>query len=384
VLKGLARAIYALPLFAAHDPRRRVVKITDSCRQVAAFPIEENQDAQDWYLRVRRPEILFRTPPIGLNHEDLVKFDAGARRYQSGNRCEIPEVFLACIHGARIESRDFLVRSAANRILFESALSDREVLERNGILDTPLRRPARSMPGSYCLLASPWSPAYYYHWLLDALPRLAVIEQFEALQSLPLIVPESLTGFQRDSLALGGIPPQRLAGFDGRCARVDRLYFPQLLGPTGNPSPHAVSWLRSRFQAQMVAEPATLRRLYVSRSDAPKRRVLNEDRIIDFLRAHGFEIICPGRLSLAEQIALFSQAGVVVGPHGAGLTNIVFAPAGATLIEFFGDSYINGCFWALANLRGQTHAFLTSPTETLDFEVRLDDLKSLLRRVCGI
>jgi capsular polysaccharide biosynthesis protein len=86
-------------------------------------------------------------------------------------------------------------------------------------------------------------------------------------------------------------------------------------------------------------------------------------------------------MSLADQVELFSEAKVVIGPHGAGLTNIMFAPKGAIVIECFGDSYVNGCFWALANICGHRHAFTIASTETLDYDVSLDELDLLLSRV---
>jgi hypothetical protein len=60
---------------------------------------------------------------------------------------------------------------------------------------------------------------------------------------------------------------------------------------------------------------------------------------------------------------------------------MVFAPENAILIELFGDNYINGCFWALTNIRGQKHAFLTGPSKWLDYSISLQRLKALLARV---
>ncbi len=39
-------------------------------------------------------------------------------------------------------------------------------------------------------------------------------------------------------------------------------------------------------------------------------------------------------LSLAEQIRLFAGAGTVVAPHGAGLANLAYMPAGGRVVEF--------------------------------------------------
>ena len=125
-----------------------------------------------------------------------------------------------------------------------------------------------------------------------------------------------------------------------------------------------------------------MRLLYVTRRDARSRRIVNEEQIVKLLRRLGFEIVCPGELSFSEQIRLFAQARVIIGPHGAGLTNTVFAPQNATLIELFPENYINinGCYWALANICSQTYAFLTGTSEGTDFHIDVDKLERLLEK----
>ena len=50
----------------------------------------------------------------------------------------------------------------------------------------------------------------------------------------------------------------------------------------------------------------------------------------------------------AEQVRWFAEAECVVGVHGAGLTNLAFAPPGVGVLELFAPDYVNECFWALA------------------------------------
>jgi len=85
-------------------------------------------------------------------------------------------------------------------------------------------------------------------------------------------------------------------------------------------------------------------------------------------------------MSFAEQVQTFRNADIVVAPHGAAATNMVFAPAGATLIELFGDNYINGCYWALTNICSQKHAYLMGPSQWLDYSISLTSLKQLVER----
>jgi capsular polysaccharide biosynthesis protein len=61
--------------------------------------------------------------------------------------------------------------------------------------------------------------------------------------------------------------------------------------------------------------------------------LINEDALRDFLQREGFTVVIPGELPFADQVKLFAQAGVIVGIHGAGLTNLLWAPPGCTVIE---------------------------------------------------
>ena len=55
----------------------------------------------------------------------------------------------------------------------------------------------------------------------------------------------------------------------------------------------------------------------------------------------GFECVTLSNMRVQEQIRLFKEAQIVVGPHGGGLTNIVFCRPGTQIIELFDDSYID-------------------------------------------
>jgi hypothetical protein len=59
-------------------------------------------------------------------------------------------------------------------------------------------------------------------------------------------------------------------------------------------------------------------------------------------RIHGFniEVFSPSVLNkpLSEHIAIFSRAAVVVGPHGAGFSNLIFCREGTAVIEIGYDS----------------------------------------------
>lgn len=108
--------------------------------------------------------------------------------------------------------------------------------------------------------------------------------------------------------------------------------------PTNKPLDYKVRALKPALDRLGDTSPddAGPRRLYVTRESAETRRLLNEHALIDMLQNdYGFVRARNESLSLAEQAALYRNAEVVLGPHGAGLTNIIFAQRPHALIEFY-------------------------------------------------
>ena len=108
----------------------------------------------------------------------------------------------------------------------------------------------------------------------------------------------------------------------------------------------------TRLRQAVDKLPGATRKLYVARTDAQSRVMRNEGTVIEEMRHRGYEIVIPGSLSFTEQVQLFRSARLVVGPHGAGLTNIIFCEPGATVYELVPAGYTNSCFCNLAMVCG--------------------------------
>jgi capsular polysaccharide biosynthesis protein len=102
------------------------------------------------------------------------------------------------------------------------------------------------------------------------------------------------------------------------------------------------------MSAGLPEGPASSRRIYIDRSNATNRRVPNEAALIDRLRERGFTTVRPEELDLEAQIALFKEAGMVVGQLGAGLANIAFCRPGTVVYEMVPEHHKNPCFLAMA------------------------------------
>lgn len=76
---------------------------------------------------------------------------------------------------------------------------------------------------------------------------------------------------------------------------------------------------------------------------------------MEALRNEGLEVVLPGSLSVRQQVKTFRSASLVIGPHGAGLSNIVFCRPGTRIYELHSSHYINPCINRLALASGHRY-----------------------------
>ena len=99
----------------------------------------------------------------------------------------------------------------------------------------------------------------------------------------------------------------------------------------------AIPTARRVFAAAYLERPARPAgpRLYVTRRGTKLRQITNEAEIIEGLKRRGFQVLQATWRNHPDQLEAFSRAEVVIGVHGAGLTNIVFAQPGTKVVEIF-------------------------------------------------
>jgi capsular polysaccharide biosynthesis protein len=100
----------------------------------------------------------------------------------------------------------------------------------------------------------------------------------------------------------------------------------------------------------------------------------------DYLSSIGFDILYLEDLSIQDQITRFSAAKVVVAPHGAGLSNIVFLDEGARVLEYSAGEWWWPCFRRIAFGLGLDYEFLLLPAYPSAPNGRAEDAISLVRQ----
>jgi capsular polysaccharide biosynthesis protein len=178
------------------------------------------------------------------------------------------------------------------------------------------------------------------HWFLDCLPQVVALAQ--VAPDAVFLLPATLKGFHRSTLALVGLAPHQLHSWDGAPAECARLLLFESDGRAGGGRPLASLMDLRRIVLQGPGPAGSRRRIYVSRRDAKAKRrwMSNEPDVEAVFRSRGFEILVMADCPLDEQVRLFRDARIVAGPSGAGLADIVFSAPGTHVVVLLNDSLI--------------------------------------------
>ncbi len=247
----------------------------------------------------------------------------------------------------------------------------------------PILRGARAVSGPVFVLGDEIAPPNYCHWMLDALPRLQALERLGARRDVSVAVAPLTARFQRETLHRCGFDDARIIELGSlQALRAGELLATSDLPDPPHPAFKASAWalrlLRSRLGAGIVSDaPARRdgRRLYVSRGDGAGRRVVNEAALLLALRPLRVEAVQLAGMTVREQAALFAEAAFIVGPHGAGLTNAVFARPGTGLLEIFPRSYGMASYSVLAMGVRLRYAYLIAQDIVAGSRAQLDDMR---------
>lgn len=223
----------------------------------------------------------------------------------------------------------------------------------------------RRIDGEVVLLAG-HGHLLYGHWLVDFLPKLALLGAAgHDIGRQTYLLPADTPAYAREWLRLLGIADDRIVVYDRESEWVECrvLVVPTLLRFISRASPamgqvrdflltrldggHRGSRFPSRFQSRFQSRfswPFAPRRrasargkLLVARSVNPatlgRRRLVERELFEAKAQARGFTLVRPETMTIAEQVALFRTAGTICGEYGSGLHNTLFAPPGARVLS---------------------------------------------------
>lgn len=204
----------------------------------------------------------------------------------------------------------------------------------------------------------------YYHFIYDSLPYLISylhlkqhLGELKLLMSYPTSQTKNFYKFVLEFLDLLGITTTDIL------LAQDNLVYKEIY--ISSSYTHDIdSNLPPReeihaFYQQIVANnrprlaPPPCRKFYISRRTwlhndfsnigtnyTTRRKLENEDELVEFLLAEGFQEVFTENLSTLEKISLFAEAEVVVGALGGGVCNVLFSNPATQLICLVSPTFL--------------------------------------------
>lgn len=343
---------------------------------------------QTWHLD-EEPLIEYTEPTGDRAPADLAQYSLAhqpARRFV----CEIPSCTLVGTSAVGF--------TADNELILATASGDKTTLSKRGPLflgDVSTRNVVSqsyldfSQRGSeqidYVFPLVPFYNQYYYHWIVEYLPKLRALEKYEQETGIEpdILIPADPPSFVTESLSLLGYGPDRWREWYPGGHSVDQLIVTNhRIHSMNSGFLHSLSdyyWLRKQMKSGIKSTSQASRKIYISRQRADRgRKVLNYGQVTEELESRGFEPLIMESLPLAEQIAIMMESDVIIGPHGAGLVNMIFSDKPKT-IELLPENDLRPHFYMLSDLLDFDYeSLVVEANDQTNMLVDIQELSTLL------
>jgi hypothetical protein len=226
----------------------------------------------------------------------------------------------------------------------------------------------------------------YYHWLFDVIPKLLhFLKHSERNHNYKIIINGKRLAFKEEAFDLLNLKSNLiLISESKKDIFIKNCIIPDFVHPIGVPSITTIELIRNSFRNDSYKEVHSAKKIYVGRK-SKRRNIINENLLINMLNDLGFVHNYLENMSFKDQINLFKSAEIIIGPHGAGLSNIVFSEHKFKLIELFPSSYNNACYFNIAMQLNADYLFLEFDTwDKFDnFKVDIDRIRNKLIEFLG-
>lgn len=314
------------------------------------------------------------TPPNREEQREIIR--QGTRMY----KCAMPAVQIARYEGTwtgtgtdravidHMTERDTIGATMLSIFKFQPTMLQAHDLYfmEHRIQKVMLRQfPNRHTPTEYIVAYNPWS-SNIFHFVTEQLPSILFMNAELAKIGKPniplLCIP---TSFLQPLLAFFGVtnPVQLISAPYKQLPQVDIIYEQPYI-ECGAPSPQKIDALRSIVLSKPDRSTEQPVGILIRRKEV-RRSIVNHNALLLLLQKKRPELewIVFDSQPFMEAVALFSRAQIVVAPHGAGLTNMLFSSPNTRVIELMPTQNPNLCYYHLAALLQFEHCIV--PCEQL-------------------
>jgi hypothetical protein len=206
----------------------------------------------------------------------------------------------------------------------------------------------------------------FYHLLFQLLPRMMHTAEID--RSVPLLIDRKVAeiGNMQQLVDWFNAEKREIIYLNEKTEyRVEELYvitsvnlcIPNfkpgcsLYEPKSKYSMETIEMMRSVMLPHM-AKIKTPEKIYICRRNATKLRSYNEEELYAIVKDMGFVDVYPETMTVGEQIALFSNAKMIISPEGAALSNTMFIQKDCKVVVMYCMPTLTSEFAGLIKMRG--------------------------------
>jgi len=205
----------------------------------------------------------------------------------------------------------------------------------------------------------------YYHFFMDVLPQLQILEQAGYSGSYPVVIGGYANELRWTSevLNMGSLANREWIIQDDFLVSAKRVLGAKVTTAYGD----RMSFVQKLLDAPTPVQDSR-RRVFLVRAKGTSRSLVNHDDATSLLGEYGFEVVDTAAMSVAEQQKVFSETRHLVALHGAGMTNMIFRyGAPMSVLELHGHSHVSQDFKRMAEAAGWHFDRLSGPANDGDY-----------------
>lgn len=227
----------------------------------------------------------------------------------------------------------------------------------------------------------------YYHWTTESIARLALFQQShpELFERFHILIAADAPSFVKDSLLyLFKLPSNKIISWGNNdrakvsnclligypCIRNEATSMSYIYHPSIYKIIHALSL------KNIESDNDTATYLIVSRANVHERKLKGEEKIISLFPDIPFQLVYTEKMNFTDQVKMFRNAKIIIAPHGAGLSNLVYVNNNPLVIEIFPSKrYIRDAvlFYQIAAAMNINYHLIVKESLNASLDMSMDD-----------
>lgn len=270
-----------------------------------------------------------------------------------------------------------------------------------------LKNKVRKFDGDCIVINHSWYQNYY-HWMIEILPRMFLLK--DELSDKTLLIHKNISKFHFEVLNKFNFKKILFIEDDEiiKCKKISFTSFPNYyinkhltidsqkinlieLNINFSLMREIKQWIQNNNPLLNNVINHENKKIYISRKKAGYRTILNELALEQFLYDYGFTKVFLEDYSFDEQVRLIHQTNIVIGIHGAGLTNILFMRPNMHVINLISDMHHEYCYLSIAGVGNINYCHINCSSGISypnpaynDIIVDINLIKGVLDSICQI